>query len=63
MTKNVRIENADTGTHYQVLVEVWSQPPEGDPVLVTTKTLTHPTQLDTFMIHSGQYLVVRELHN
>jgi hypothetical protein len=64
MTKNVRIENADSGTHYQVLVEVWTIHYETkEPVMVESKILSHPTMLDTFMIHEGRWLVVKELHN
>lgn len=62
MTKNVRIENADT-SRYPVLVQVWDKGwPEGEPdVLVKETELTHPTALETFGIHSSRYLVIKEL--
>jgi len=62
MTKNVRIENADT-SRYPVLVEVWDKGyPEGEPDVLVNKTeLTYPTALETFGIHSTRYLVIKEL--
>lgn len=63
MTKMVRIENADN-SDYKVEVEVWAKGrnEEGEIVdqLQRTVPLHYPTALDTFMIHSGQWLVVKE---
>lgn len=61
MTKNVRIENADTGTHYQVRVQTWETRQDGENVMVDERVLSHPTMLDTFMIHASRYLVIKEL--
>lgn len=58
MTKNVRIENADTAS-YVVVVEVW-QTVEGTPVLQETRRLAHPAELLTIAIWKDRYLVVRE---
>jgi hypothetical protein len=62
MTKNVRIENADT-SDYRVIIERWRKGfPPGDPdILVSTKELSRPTSMDTFTICSDQWLVVKEL--
>jgi hypothetical protein len=62
MTKQVRIENADTSP-FKVRIEVWQSGgygPEGGPVLVKTIALDHPAQMATEYIHSSQWLVVRE---
>lgn len=59
MTKNIRIENADTSA-YKVSVEVW-EVREDIPTLIETKTLTNPTDLITLAIWKNRYLVVREL--
>jgi hypothetical protein len=62
MTKNVRIENADTGTHFIPVVQTWNRSNDGitPDVLVKEEDLTYPTTLGTFMIHSHQYLIVKE---
>ena len=66
MTKSIRIENADT-SDYKVVVEVWqvgygSDGGEKQPdTLIKTTMLEYPTALTTELIHSGQYLVVKEL--
>lgn len=60
MTKSVRIENADMSS-YKVNVEVWQKGHEGSPdTLVNTQPLSNPTAMGTFLIHSHQYLIVRE---
>ena len=71
MTKQVRIENADTAP-YSVIVEVWdkgAQLPDGmggfnqsPDTLVKTVELNHPTAMtgpDVY-ITSTRYLVVKE---
>lgn len=64
MTKNVRVENADNGTHFGVVVETWDKGyPEGEPDrLAGTQLLGHPTAMTdphTYLT-STRYLVVRE---
>lgn len=63
MTKQVRIENADTAP-YRVIVEVWDKGyPEGEPdTLAKTIELNHPTAMtgsDVYLT-STRYLVVKE---
>lgn len=69
MTKQVRIENADTGP-YGVVVEVWdkgTQLPDGmggfnqsPDTLVRTVELNHPTAMTDVYITNTRYLVVKE---
>lgn len=58
LTKNVRIENADTAK-YTVVVEVWNLVDEV-PTLLETRRLINPTDLATIAIWKGRYLVVKE---
>lgn len=65
MTKHVRIENADAGTDYSVVVESWEGDPEGEKVLRDKTMLRHPTDMTGYgrnfaYIASGMWLVVRE---
>lgn len=61
MTKQIRVENADTSS-FKVKVEVWDKGyPEGQPDrLDRTIDLNHPTQLAEVCITSTRYLVVKE---
>jgi hypothetical protein len=60
MTKQVRIENADT-TAYKVVVEVWDKGIDGGPdTLAKTAPLPFPTALAVEYITSTRYLVVKE---
>ena len=62
MTKNVRIENADTAP-YQIAVDVIeSRLVDGQMVdtVVETKILASPADLMTFALWNGRKLVVRE---
>lgn len=62
MTKQVRIENADT-TIYKVIVEVWDKGAEGQPdVLQRTIILDYPTAMTdaSCYITSTRYLIVKE---
>ncbi len=64
MTKQVRIENADTSS-YKVVVEVWDKaypPGSGPDTLVRTIELNHPTAItdSSCYITSTRYLIVRE---
>lgn len=63
MTKQVRIENADT-SDFKIIVETWdkSYPPGGPDILAKTQRLNHPCFMtnDTY-ITSTRYLVVREV--
>ena len=64
MTKNIRIENADT-SDWKVLVEVWDKGyPEGEPdKLAKTVLLDNPTNQFYDYITSSRYLIVRENGN
>lgn len=59
MTKQIRVENADTSNH-KVEVQVWDEYPGQPANLVKTVSLDHPTSLATECIHSGRYLVIKE---
>ena len=62
MTKQVRIENADTAA-YKVLVEVWDKGVDGAPdTLALTVSLDYPTAMtdSNVYITSTRYLVVKE---
>lgn len=59
MTKQIRVENADTSNH-KVEVEVWDKYAGQPDTLVKTVSLDHPTSLATEFIHSGRYLVIKE---
>lgn len=62
MTKQVRIENADTAP-YKVIVEVWDKGYNGAPdVLVKELRLDNPTAMtgSDCYITSTRYLVVKE---
>lgn len=60
MTKQVRIENADPGTSFRVVVEVWDKYGDAEPVLVTRHELNSPTDLYVGHLTSSRYMVVRE---
>lgn len=63
MTKQVRIENADTAP-YRVLVQVWDKGADGAPdVLAKEVTLGHPTAMtgQDIYLTSTRYIVVKEL--
>lgn len=57
MTKNVRIENADTAP-YEIAVDVIDG--KATDVVVETKFLRNPTDLGNFMLWQGRKLMVRE---
>lgn len=59
MTKNIRIENADTSS-YKVVVEIWENFEDQEPVLLETRQLNNPTDMTTLAIWKNRYLVVRE---
>ena len=59
MTKNIRIENADTAS-YKVVVEIWEKFEDQEPVLLETRQLNNPTDMTTLAIWKNRYLVVRE---
>jgi len=61
MTKQIRIENADTSTP-KVEVQIWDKGVDGAPDrLAETLPLSMPTQMVTAYVHGSRYLVVREL--
>jgi len=51
MTKNVRIENADTSNH-KLVVEVW-ETRDGMDQLMDTKQLNHPADMVTLAVWVG----------
>lgn len=55
MTKNVRVENADTNIYVEVVVEVWDK-----EILQETKILGFPTQISEVTIWDGKKLVIYE---
>lgn len=70
MTKKVRIENADTSNH-KLVVQVWQKGapmPDGlggtnqaPDVMSSEYAINGPTDMVDAYVHSGQYLVVREV--
>ncbi len=70
MTKKVRIENADTSDH-KLVVQVWRKGatmPDGlggtnqaPDVMADEYAINGPTDMVDAYVHSGQYLVVREV--
>jgi hypothetical protein len=60
MTKQVRIENADTSDH-TIIVETWNVSGNDAPdVLIKTDHLKFPTQLIELYVFKEQYLVIKE---
>ena len=70
MTKKVRIENADTSSH-KLVVQVWQKGatmPDGlgginqaPDVMANEYAINSPADMVDAYVHSGQYLVVREV--
>lgn len=63
MTKNIRIENADTSP-FKVAVEIWDKGHAGAPdTLAETIRLDHPTAMTGAgcYLTSTRYLVVKEV--
>ena len=60
MTKQIRIENADT-SDWKVVIEVWDKGAPGAPDnLVETLRADYPTALVQTYITNSRYLVVQE---
>jgi len=64
MTKHVRVENADSGKDFKVVVQVWDKGyPEGQPdVMAHEVTLNNPCDItgpDVYLT-STRYLVIKE---
>lgn len=59
MTKNIRIENADTSDH-KVRIHVEQQNADGEWVRVRTVEASYPTAMATECIHGTQRLVIEE---
>lgn len=60
MTKQVRIENADTSNH-KLGVEVWVTGTNGMPdYMEKLIPLNNPTDMATVTIWEGKYLVIKE---
>lgn len=66
MTKIVRVENADSGTHFDVEVQVVDcgmvvdGVPSPDKV-AETHVLPYPTRMKEFTLTSNRYLIVRDI--
>jgi hypothetical protein len=61
MTKQVRIENADTSDH-KIIVQMWNKGVDGAPDnMVDEVPLNHPTALTTQTIWKERYLVIKEV--
>ena len=60
MTKRVRVENADGSTLHRLEVQLWEQLSTG-PAKVETKLLESPCAMVEMLIHSGRWLVVKEV--
>lgn len=68
MTKKVRIENADNGTSFKVIVQIWDKHPsyDGKPeqpdTLVKEIMLDWPTAMtgDDVYLTDTRYIVVKE---
>ena len=67
MTKKVRIENADTSNHKLVVqvvrkgIPATDNGPNGPDETVSEHAINSPTDLVEVYVHSGQYLIVREV--
>lgn len=63
MTKNVRVENADTNTNVKVVVEVWDKFGDSEPVLSQSYLLANPTDMTPPGVYltNTRYLVVKEV--
>lgn len=65
MTKRVRIENADGGTYFGVLVQIYDKAsaPGVPDTLAKEIVLPHPTAMtnEDVFITSTRYIVVKEL--
>lgn len=62
MTKQIRIENADT-SDYEVVVEIYHKDPAANSfseALKETHILPHPTAMLSFTLWEGRYLKVYE---
>ena len=59
MTKQVRVENADTNESKKVVVEIWNVYPEGDKK-VSEQEHSYDTSLGAFTLTTHQYIVVKE---
>ena len=65
MTKQVRIENADTSVH-KLMVQVWDEGgifdgKEQPDVLVEQFPLDNPCEIIEKCIHSTRYLIIKEV--
>ena len=60
MTKRVRVENADSGKDHRLEVQLWEMTTNG-PGIVETKLLESPCAMCELMIHSGRWIVVKEV--
>ena len=58
MTKQVRIENADTSDH-KIVVQTWRKSADGD-VMVKEEHADYPTAMVTGLVFQEQYLIIME---
>jgi hypothetical protein len=67
MTKKVRIENADTSNHKLVVqvvrkgIAATDNGPNAPDETVSEHAINGPTDMVEVYVHSGQYLIVREV--
>lgn len=63
MTKHVRVENADTGKDFKVVVQVWDKGVDGQPDTMANEVVLHnPCDMTGPEVYltSNRYLVVKE---
>jgi len=58
MTKQVRIENADTSDH-KLTVQTWQKRADGD-IMVKEESADYPTAMVTGLVFREQYLIIKE---
>lgn len=58
MTKVVRVENADSGTSFSVIIEVYDKNNKGEDYLIDTIELLNPTQQVDLTLWQGKKLVI-----
>jgi hypothetical protein len=61
MTKNVRIENADTNPDVGLVVETWDAEADGTETLTREDRLSYPTQMFAGVVTSTRRFVIREV--
>lgn len=60
MTKQVRVENADTSDH-KMVVQTYQGTPDNPGPMIAEKELNNPAEMGDFLIHDQQFLIVKEV--